>query len=227
MPRTPQAVLGANVVVFGPCLCLFLCLCPSPGLSRRHAQCSGCAYLQVTLGPRAHAQPSWICSTGTMQASRSTTAASAARSRRLGYARRRRAPPAANTDESTGLDRSPTCAQSTRFSKWACRDDPHARYRATLLQALTPNALRDAVRAQPYYTCHCARRRRTLSALDGAHNRRVGCTSSCDRHTHCNGYRVGTGRVGTQVTANPDATHVWLSLGGNDGIARLGIGLRP
>ena len=113
------------------------------------------------------------------------------------------------------------------FQKWACRDDPHARYRATLLQALTPNALRDAVRAQSYYTCHCARRRRTLSALDGAHNRRVGCTSSCDRHTHCNGYRVGTGRVGTQVTANPDATHVWLSLGGNDGIARLGIGLRP
>jgi hypothetical protein len=29
------------------------------------------------------------------------------------------------------------------------------------------------------------------------------------------------------VTANPDATHVWLSLGGNDGIARLGIGQRP
>ena len=29
------------------------------------------------------------------------------------------------------------------------------------------------------------------------------------------------------MTANPDATHVWLSLGGNDGIARLGIGQRP
>lgn len=29
------------------------------------------------------------------------------------------------------------------------------------------------------------------------------------------------------VTANPDATHVWLSLGGNDGIFRLGIGQRP
>eukprot|EP01043_Picozoa_sp_COSAG02_P011658 COSAG02_NODE_433_length_22435_cov_151.224078_13_plen_330_part_00 len=29
------------------------------------------------------------------------------------------------------------------------------------------------------------------------------------------------------VTANPDATHVWLSLGGNDGIARLAIGQRP
>ena len=29
------------------------------------------------------------------------------------------------------------------------------------------------------------------------------------------------------VTANPDASHVWLSLGGNDGIARLAIGQRP
>ena len=29
------------------------------------------------------------------------------------------------------------------------------------------------------------------------------------------------------VTANPDATHVWLSLGGNDGILRLATGQRP
>merc|ERR1712070_131109 len=29
------------------------------------------------------------------------------------------------------------------------------------------------------------------------------------------------------VSANPTASHVWLSLGGNDGIARLAIGQRP
>ena len=29
------------------------------------------------------------------------------------------------------------------------------------------------------------------------------------------------------VSANPDATHVWLSLGGNDGILRLATGQRP
>lgn len=29
------------------------------------------------------------------------------------------------------------------------------------------------------------------------------------------------------VTANPDATNVWLMLGGNDGIARLAVGQRP
>eukprot|EP01050_Picozoa_sp_SAG11_P013894 SAG11_NODE_1660_length_4498_cov_5.293021_2_plen_225_part_00 len=40
-------------------------------------------------------------------------------------------------------------------------------------------------------------------------------------------YALTPNALRNAVSANPDATHVWLSLGGNDGIARLAIGQRP